>query len=118
MKITMEGKYTTRDGRPVRILCVDGPGAFPVVGLVPGSALPDCWQCDGSWSGGHDEESRDLIPAKPEPVVEWVILDAEGRVVEFTAEKRCIRDVNIWNSSPGGNKPYCLVKRTTEIIEP
>lgn len=36
MKITMDGKYKTRDGRGVRILCVDGsnPG-YPVVAELP-----------------------------------------------------------------------------------
>lgn len=30
MKISMDNKYRTRDGRDVRLLCVDGPSEWPV----------------------------------------------------------------------------------------
>lgn len=33
-KITMDKKYKTRDGRKVRVLCVDKAGEYPVVALV------------------------------------------------------------------------------------
>lgn len=117
MKIEMGKKYTTRDGRPVRILCVDGPEPWPVAGYIKGHLEPQCWRDSGNHSSRDIYPERDLIEAKPEPVVEWVVLDAEGRVVEFTSEKRWISDVNIWNDSPGGKKPYRLAKRTTEIVE-
>lgn len=32
--ISMDKKYKTRDGRPVRLLCVDRAGGHPVVALV------------------------------------------------------------------------------------
>lgn len=32
--ISMDKKYTTCTGRPVRLLCVDGPGKWPVIGLI------------------------------------------------------------------------------------
>lgn len=34
MPISMDKKYTTRDGRPVRLLCVDGPALWPVVAII------------------------------------------------------------------------------------
>lgn len=34
MKITMDGKYQTRDGKPVRILAVDAIGHLPVIALI------------------------------------------------------------------------------------
>jgi len=32
--ISMEHEYETTDGRRVRLLCTDGPGDYPVIGLV------------------------------------------------------------------------------------
>ena len=32
--ISMDKKYKTRAGQEVRLLCVDGPGEYPVVGIV------------------------------------------------------------------------------------
>ena len=74
MKITIDGKYTTRDGRAVRILCVDGPGYYPVIGIVKDARSADEWDAHGRWNAqveyGETTNLRDLIPAKPEPVVE------------------------------------------------
>ena len=48
MNITMQGKYQTRDGRAVRILCVDGPTEDqPVVGIVEGETDIDQWTSEG-----------------------------------------------------------------------
>lgn len=43
--ISMDKKYRTRDGRDVRILCVDAGGIFPVVGIVDFGAIT--WTSDG-----------------------------------------------------------------------
>ena len=47
--IDMSKKYQTRDGRAVRILCVDGPGdGCPIIGLIEGLPLdPYYWRADG-----------------------------------------------------------------------
>lgn len=34
MKISMDKKYQTRDGRPVRLLCVDDTEPYPVVAII------------------------------------------------------------------------------------
>lgn len=33
----------TVDGRPVRILCTDAPGVFPIIGLVKSVWSPQAW---------------------------------------------------------------------------
>lgn len=56
--ISMDKKYRTRDGRDVRLLCVDGPGDQPVFGLVNGSV--ETWSENGAYFGG-DPSPSDLI---------------------------------------------------------
>lgn len=87
MTISMDKHYTTRDGRPVRLLCVDGPGRYPVVGLV-GEAIY-------SWTstGEHPSEMAkrfgdrcDLIEAKPRVQCEvWVYRASNGNYVPTSA---------------------------------
>lgn len=60
--ISMDKKYTTKDGRPVRLLCVDGPGEFPVIGLL--ESLVRVWKENGFYSYCNSESSFDLIEAK------------------------------------------------------
>lgn len=45
MTIDFTKPVTTRDGRPVRILCTDRPGEWPVVGLIEGNI--HAWTADG-----------------------------------------------------------------------
>lgn len=68
-KIEMGKQYRTRDGRAVRILCVDrqGSGLWPVIGLLTGK---DGKEYTGAWpESGHryedDTSSLDLIEVKP-----------------------------------------------------
>lgn len=76
--ISMDKQYTTRDGRPVRILCVDGLVPYPVVGLVAGDELPACWTEDGGYMQ-KEVSYHDLIEAKPRVQYEvWVYRKPEG----------------------------------------
>jgi hypothetical protein len=51
----------TRDGRPVRILCTDAPGPFPVVGLINGEDLTGFrWTPSGRSNYGPHESPEDL----------------------------------------------------------
>jgi hypothetical protein len=60
-KITMTSKYQTRDGRAVRILCVDGPRPFyPVVGYIGNEHVPDTWTAEGKMFTGIE---RALVPS-------------------------------------------------------
>lgn len=61
-KIEMNKQYQTRDGRAVRLLCVDGPGDFPVVGIINPEGdehIINCW----TWEGAARVIARaDLVP--------------------------------------------------------
>lgn len=37
----------TKDGRAVRVLCTDGPGDYPVIGIVDGECRCRTWTLDG-----------------------------------------------------------------------
>lgn len=70
--IEMGKQYQTRDGRAVRILCVDGPGSQPVVGIIEGEDNPDTWNMDGTWSTRID--SWDLVPV-PVKHEAWAVIE-------------------------------------------
>lgn len=61
--IKMDGKYQTRDGRAVRILCVDGPdGCWPVVGFIEGCKATLNWSFDGYSCKEGAPQEYDLVP--------------------------------------------------------
>jgi hypothetical protein len=60
MTIDFSKPVTTRDGRPVRILCTDRPGEWPVVGLIEGNI--HAWTADGR--NQPHSPSYDLINPK------------------------------------------------------
>lgn len=71
MTISMDKKYTTRDGRPVRILCVDRDNkTYPVCGLVSNQEFTS-WTREGVHDVARCHSPLDLIPA-PEEVTEFV----------------------------------------------
>ena len=60
--ITMDKQYQTRDGRPVRLLCVDGPtSTHPVIGIYNNKI--ECWTEHGHYSF-LVEHDFDLIEVK------------------------------------------------------
>lgn len=66
MIVTMTEQYGTRikPTEPVRILCVDESGDWPVVAIVDG--IPYRYQLNGRFSPGG-ETSRDLVPLQAAP---------------------------------------------------
>ena len=50
----------TRDGRKVRVLCTDGPGEWPVLGIVEGRIGVDKWDTAGRFSFSS-ENPYDLV---------------------------------------------------------
>lgn len=79
MNISMDKKYRTRDGRDVRLLCVDGPNGYPVIGLVDGASSPDSWDTDGFWCGRGDNAPADLIEYhEPDIRTIWVNVYEDG----------------------------------------
>lgn len=65
MIVTMQGKYTTASGAPVRILCVDSEGLQPVVGIQGGNVWT--WGLSGQFNVAGRESTMDLIEATPAP---------------------------------------------------
>jgi hypothetical protein len=72
--IDITKKYKTRDGRPVRILCTDGPDPeFPVVGVIPDAICTRVWTADGRFTLTCPHHPRDLIEDKPKlRVKRWI----------------------------------------------
>lgn len=68
-------KVTTRDGKPVRILCFDADSNFPLVGLIreaEGEALSQ-WMEDGRFFETIKEVADDLVMAS-EKKEGWVVI--------------------------------------------
>lgn len=59
--ISMDKKYRTRDGRDVRLLCVDGPDLLPVIGIIEGDSHASCWGLSGRLSDVGRYHPNDLI---------------------------------------------------------
>jgi hypothetical protein len=84
MPIELGKKYTTRDGRPARVLCVDRKGDIcPVVALVASkvddSDLVVQYTSDGHANKSVDKSGLDLIPV-PEKRTVWLnIYPGEAR---------------------------------------
>ena len=57
-------KVVTRDGKPVRILCTDAKGDYPIVGLIyyhDEREVPENYTENGSCYIDNDESSSDLF---------------------------------------------------------
>lgn len=79
MIVRMDGTYQTRDGRGVKILCVDGPNpAYPVVGIIVGDtgACLCLWTSTGEFACGEDH-SCDLVPVLREHQG-WMVMSTNG----------------------------------------
>ena len=110
MKITMDGKYQTRDGRKVRLLCVDGPDeSSPVIGLVEGETTVDGWTKEGLWYPDGFCEEWDLVLA-PEQYRIWVVVGRKPSGFVYTKCSQDIRDV--WTLDEGD---VILARKLVEI---
>lgn len=63
------GEYQTRDGSPVRIICVDAPDPLPVVGIMLDCHISNAavkrWLANGNYRlGGRDGHCWDLVEPK------------------------------------------------------
>lgn len=73
--IEMTKTYRTRDGRLVRLLCVDAGGSWPVVGILSGCVAT--WSIEGSYASKQSDE--DLIEVKPKRKLDvWVNVYQNG----------------------------------------
>ena len=69
-------KVVTRDGKPVRILCTDAKGDYPIVGLIyyphgDEREVPENYTENGSFDISNEENQRDLFFA-PEKKEGWL----------------------------------------------
>lgn len=84
MKISMDKKYRTRDGRDVRLLCVDGSDVRPVVGIIDGCVTQ--WEVDGHYYGNKIPCDADLIEYhEPDIRTIWVNVYPES-VIPYANE--------------------------------
>jgi hypothetical protein len=99
----MDGKYQTRDGRAVRILCVDMKSFHShVVGLVTdkdGTEFPSYWDSDGTDLVFNRNGADDLVPV-PTKHEAWCIIDSSGPLytTRELAEKKHA-ELHVWPSS-------------------
>ena len=79
--ISMDKRYTLRDGRDVRVLCVDADNEhFPVIGIVHGYACN--FSRDGKWSetmSASGNSVRDLVE-QPEEKELWTEIFTVGNI--------------------------------------
>jgi len=76
-KITMDGEYQTRDGRKMRVLCVDAPHPLPVITISPAGQVyryPE----NGRYLSDLCDHSADLVPVpKRHKRTVWVNLSPQ-----------------------------------------
>ena len=88
MKITMDGKYRTRDGREVRILCTDyvsEQNRYKVVALIKhekDKQLLETYTETGKYIyGAKNNFDWDLVPvSKKKKIVQWMVVWNTGNV--------------------------------------
>lgn len=94
-KIEMGKEYRTRDGRSVRLLCIDGPSILPVVGIIygPGSSVTAAWTGSvTSWTSDGQSEcsdfsNLDLVEVRKKFKREaWANVYPDYTIVESTRE--------------------------------
>lgn len=118
MKVTMKGKYRTREGDIVEILRDNVKNEdFPIVGIITfpdGLQEQNRWQADGKYNGYFDEHPLDLISI---PYEGWIVVDLEGTPVAkfggaiWESEMFAQRWLR-WGLERGGN--YILARVTGE----
>lgn len=93
--IDMTKKYRTRDGRDVRILCVDRDHArYPVVAMIGDwvSALT----FDGKANHERDESPNDLIEVVPDMVKWYGVFDDASTPIRLTPTNTR-RSIGAWS---------------------
>lgn len=110
--IELGKKYQTRDGRAVRILCVDGPGEQPVVGIV--ETMVGTWNLNGVYflhpmneGDRHLMERFDLFPV-PTKHRGWGIVDKRGKLVASFNGEYAREEAYLQAEVFAGDKVVCL----------
>ena len=85
--ISMGKKYRTRDGRDVRLLCVDGPDPFPVIGIIDGDSHATSWAANGNLTDVNPDYHTDLIEYhEPDIRTIWVNVYGDWTVAYGTED--------------------------------
>jgi len=105
MTISMDKQYTN-NGQPVRILCTDNGGNYPVITTVENDVL--IFTADGKFLSGLDNE-KDLkevwTPTEGELCYFW---DDNGRLSTLiVAEFYCFRDGKYYTKITGSDWKHC-----------
>jgi hypothetical protein len=82
------GYWRTRAGDKVRVICVDGPGEYPVISVNERGAV-DSYRIDGLCYGKEEESEDDLFApwVDPPKVAEcWIVTDSDGRRMSWLKE--------------------------------
>ncbi len=69
MKIERDKWYVTRGGDKVRVVCVDAPGNYPVIGIDDEGARE--YTSDGRFYNDDSNCNLDLVSEHPEPARVW-----------------------------------------------
>lgn len=71
--ISMDKKYVTRDGRPVRLICIDETlERYPVIGVIGNEDEPSSWTKKGYYLHYETETGpNDLVEVKEEKTVDF-----------------------------------------------
>ena len=94
--ISLDKEYRTRDGRKVRLLCIDGPDeSFPVAGFIEGATDVFIWRVDGKVNRTI-EHLEDLIESKPRvKKTVWLYHYDDGSIGCFSRGDRVVTDYTI-----------------------
>jgi len=72
--ISMEHEYETTDGCMVRLLCTDGPGDYPVIGLVGEYIGPYTWEPTGlQYRAAIHPSGLDLVRTDAPPRIQTTV---------------------------------------------
>lgn len=83
--ITMDGKYQTRGGSPVRLVAIDQDSHQPVIGVIGSKKYVSQWFLDGRYVG--EPGPGDLVPI-PDPPKYIPYTDADRDLVRDKWIKR------------------------------
>jgi len=124
MLVSMDKKYTTNDGKQVRIYSVDGGGRFPIHGATRKFGeewVPSSWTPNGKISLSSDSYELDLVevwePVDKEPIWCFKMGDPTYLAVRhlrfYDAENKGVFKVD---GSRGG--PIDFTYHKVECVEP
>lgn len=90
--VSLDKEYMTRDGRKVRLLCIDGPDeGYPVVGFVEGLEDTFRWRLGGAFFFGFGESKFDLIEVKPRvKKTLWINHHDNGGTTTWNSESKAL----------------------------